>query len=327
MTLRRFALLGMLSVLGASVAGAGGVVHIPAEVSVEASVIALGDIAVFDGIAPDVEQRLAALAFGPAGDPASQQALEGERVRQAVQAIDSSLWVEVPDRISVHRTGERLARSVLQERVERAIRSRMPWPAGSVELHSWSLPDALVAPLGAKRLLVSFRPREDFRGRVPVELELVDPEHPEVRGARRSAAVDLEVRVPVAVATRRLRRGELLEADAIRFETRELRRLPDDVLTAPSAAVGQRLRVAVREGSPLLVGYLAAEDVVHRGDALVVDAGRDGLDLHIEVRALEGGALGQVIRARNPASRREFPVEVTGPRAGRLALPDTGDVQ
>jgi flagellar basal body P-ring formation protein FlgA len=179
-------------------------------------------------------------------------------------------------------------------------------------------------PVGFTRLLVQFRPREDFRGSFAIDLELVDPLQPEARGVRRSATVEIEVRMPVAVAGRNLRRGEILDEDAIRFETRELRGLPDDVVTDAARAEGQTLRVSVREGSPLITGYFAAEDIVKRGDVLQIEAGQNGLTLRLEARALQAGALGEVIRAQNPTSKRELRVEITGPREARLAQADVG---
>jgi flagella basal body P-ring formation protein FlgA len=327
--LLRAALAALLALALGSLPGsalrAAGVVHVPAEVSVDGPVIALGEIAVFDGLSQPAQARLAARALGPAGAPASQQTLIGARVRQAIQSIDSGIQVDVPDRITVHRSGEKLVRAVIQQRVERAIRHLMVWPSDAVQFQQWALPDSMAAPAGFTRLLVGFRPSENFRARVPIQLELVDPQHPEQPGIVRSASVEVEVRVPVGVAARNLNRGETLDRDALRFETRELRRLPDEVVMNLDQALGQQLVVAVREGAPLLFGYFAAADLVRRGDVLAVDASHGGLEVRMEARALEPGKLGQLIHAQNPASRREFQVEVTGPRTARLALPQVGD--
>jgi flagella basal body P-ring formation protein FlgA len=310
--------LALAALLVAAQARAGGVVHVPAQVSVDAPVIALGDIAAFDGLSPELEAQLALIAFGPSGAVSGQQELAGARVRAAIHAIDPDIWVEVPERIEVRRAGVRIDRAQLQARVEQAIRHLMPWPQQAVSFSSWTLPEELSAPPGHSRLLVHLRPGEAFRERVTVQLELIDPDSGESGGARRSASVALAAELPVAVAARSLRRGERLGADAMRLEARPLRGLPREAALALEPLLGQQLAVGVREGTPLLFSQLDAEDVVRRGDSLLVSAGEGELELRLEARALEPGKLGQLIRARNPDSRRELRVRVTGPREGRL---------
>ena len=58
--------------------------------------------------------------------------------------------------------------------------------------------------------------------------------------------------------------------------------------------------------------------------AIAVEAESPGLALRVEARALENGALGQVIRVENLTSRRRFLVEVTGERRGRVAIRAVG---
>jgi len=170
-----------------------------------------------------------------------------------------------------------------------------------------------------RRLQVRFAPGEDFVGRVTVELEMLDPDQPAPRGPRRSASIDVNVQRAVVVAATDLRRGTTLDPESLRVEPRDLEYLPEGTLIEIGAATGQRTRVRVAKGTPLLASYLDAPELVRRGDVLAVHAGEGALALRLEARALEGGRSGEWIRAENPTSRRALMVQITGRGVARLA--------
>jgi flagella basal body P-ring formation protein FlgA len=209
----------------------------------------------------------------------------------------------------------------VQARLEEAVRHSMPWPGESAALLEWELPPAFAVPHAAQRLLVHFRAGEDFLGRVSAELEFVDAEDPAARRVRRAASVEVAVRGPVVVLRRAARRGEVLEADALALETRDLRQQPSGVVAETAQAVGQRLARNLAAGQVLTRAALDTDPVVDRGQSVRVEAGSDGLEVQIEARALERGAPGQWIALENPATRRRFRAEVTGPGTARIDAP------
>jgi flagella basal body P-ring formation protein FlgA len=299
---------------------APAVVRVPGDAVVDQGSIRLGDIALVDGLAPELEDAVSALELGPSAAPDEVRALSGHAITERLHAVDAGLAVEIPETVHVRTASREVGPDEVRERLEAAIRHRMPWSGASVRFARWSLPHAFAVPLHAERVLVRFAPGEDFRGRVAAELEFVSRAEPELPGVRRSASTELEVELPVAVAATDLRRGNLAPG-ALELEARDLRHLPDDVVTDLEQVAGLRLLRNLSAGTPLRMVHFDTPDLVERGDLILVDAGNDGLELRLQVKALRAGKLGQVIEVENPTSRRRFTVEVTGRASARLALP------
>jgi flagella basal body P-ring formation protein FlgA len=125
--------------------------------------------------------------------------------------------------------------------------------------------------------------------------------------------------------TDELRRGAALEAGAARSELRDLREIPRDALSDLDTVLGQRTKVSVKAGAPLLASHFESPELVRRGDVLEVNAGRDGLYLRVAARALQPGRLGQQIQVENPSSRKSFAVRITGRGSAELAGAESGE--
>ena len=323
-------LAGLIAcVLGASVVGT---VHVAPHVAVEGSAITLGEIATLDRLPEAVRGRVAALALGPAAAPGRERTLAGDELRRRIAEIAPSAVLDLPERIVVHTAHREIAPEFVRERIEQAVRHRMPWPEEAVSFTGWKLPGPFAVASGATRFLVHFAGDEDFLGRVTARVESVDPQDAaRARGAtsagrsharaERAVRLVVEVRVPVVYTKRALRRGELVMSDAIGLETQELSRLPRDVVRDTELVLGSRLSRRVSAGVPLRASFFEAERVVRRGDGLVVTTGDAALSLRLQARALEHGSVGQAIRAENPTTRRRFLVLVTGQGMAHLIVP------
>ena len=308
-----------------SAAFARGVVHLPSDTTVEGSVITLGEIATLDGLAPEAQARFSAITLGPAAAPSRHRTFSGQALRERLAALDPDVVLDVANQVRVHTAYREIQPDSLRKRLEQAVRLRMPWPASSVRLSNWRLPERFAVPIAAQRLVVKFRAGEDFLGHVVAQLTLLDALNPEAARVQRSVSVRVDVRLPVAVASRPLRRGEILAPNMLQLEERELRLLRGDVIHDLPQILGSRLRRRVAEGAPLSLAQLEAEPLVRRGDVVVVESGGPGLDVRIDARALEAGARGQVIRVENPATRRRFQAEVIESGSARLRAPGVGN--
>ena len=220
--------------------------------------------------------------------------------------------------------GRSIDPAYVRARVEQGLRARMPWPAEAVRFESWQLPPPFLVPESARGLRLRIADGEDFVGVVRVALEFFDPARPELSVARSEASVALAVSRPVWIAAAPLARGATLEASMLRSEPRDMRQIPTGAVSDLDAALGQRLKVHVKDGTPLLTSHFDAPELVRRGDLLEVDAGREGFELRVTARALQPGRLGQVIRVENPSSRQSFAVRVTGRGSAALARPQGG---
>jgi flagella basal body P-ring formation protein FlgA len=319
---RILALLLTLALTGAS--GSPSVVKIGADPVVERGQITLGDIATFEGLSNERREALGRISFGPAAAPSRERVFSGPSIREQILRIDPIVSVVVPPRVRVHTAYREIPAKQIQSLVERAIKLRMPWSPEAVRLSGWNVPDRATVAAHAHRTVVGFRPGEDFLGRVNATVSFDDATDASGIKVERTVAVELDVRQPIVVAERPLRRGETLDPDSVRLEERELRALPRGVITELEAVLGKRVARATAPGAPLLRTSLELERLVRRNDPVMVEAYTGGLELKLQARALENGVLGQVIRAENPHSRRRFLIEITGERQGRVAMPGVG---
>lgn len=313
----------LLSLAPLGEASGRGVVRVSTRAQVEGADLHLGDVATFEGVPSAIEARLRLLDLGAAAAPAATRELSGPALQARIAAVAPGVRAEVPARIRIQSASREISREYARARLEQALRHLMPWPEDAVRLSDWRVPESFVAARAARRFRVRFRPDEDFVGRVTATLEVLDPSGADPRRVQRTVSVTVDVRVPVVVAARKLRRRAELAPEDLRLEKRDLRGLPRGFATELQQLTGRRLRSPLPEGVPVLRSHLAEARIVRRGDLLVVHAERGGLELRLEAKALEAGILGQPIQVENPQTRRRFVASITGPGEARLSLDAT----
>jgi flagella basal body P-ring formation protein FlgA len=110
--------------------------------------------------------------------------------------------------------------------------------------------------------------------------------------------------IPVAQA--HLRRGQLLREADFANERRDVLALRDPLLELPTQAALYELAESVAPGVPLTARAIRLKPVLARGqmaDAIIHDG---AMMISLKVEVLEEGVPGQVVRVRNPQSRREL---------------------
>ena len=88
------------------------------------------------------------------------------------------------------------------------------------------------------------------------------------------------------------------------------------VFAEATEVVGRVMASDVAENAPLVAEALRAGPLVLRGDEVVVTSGSGRAAARRTVVAMEEGRAGDVIRVKNPDSKKEFRIRVTGPGAG-----------
>ncbi len=167
------------------------------------------------------------------------------------------------------------------------------------------------------------------RASVPIRLESVDwwldPASGEFRavvaataeGGERSTLVvagRLRRLAAVPVPRRVIPAGTRITAELLRPSWLPAAALPPEVIRQESALVGQEAYRRLLAGRPVRRGEVGPPRLVRRGETVTVVYRRGALELMLTARALEDGALGQVVRLVNPDSRRTLRARVVGPR-------------
>ncbi len=131
--------------------------------------------------------------------------------------------------------------------------------------------------------------------------------------------VDIATLQPVVVAARPLARGQQVSAADLRIEQRDTARLHQAFYTQIHDLVGQRARRQIAAGRILHPGLLERRRLVRRGGTVQIVVQRGPLQVRMQGKALQNGALGDRIRVRNQASGREITGEVIAAGTVRVA--------
>ena len=114
----------------------------------------------------------------------------------------------------------------------------------------------------------------------------------------------------VAVAARPLRARQVLTEADIRFEEQEIGTKEQRYFFDAADLVGQVITRGLAAGQPILRALVKKPVLIEAGAPVTIVANVNGVEVKTEGVALEPGREGDVIRARNLASRRVVRVRV-----------------
>ncbi|MGF6275526.1 flagella basal body P-ring formation protein FlgA [Massilia sp. UYP11] len=167
--------------------------------------------------------------------------------------------------------------------------------------------------------VASSRPAPACKG--PVSVEALDTRQParmrfvarcpDGQGWRHDFVVRARMSALVAVTATPVAANQTLGESDVTFERRDVTNLRDPV-GVPEEAVGRSSRRSLRAGEVLRASQLVAPIAVKRGDAVVMTARQDGIEVSMAGEALDAGARGAVVRVKNSASGQVVRMRVLG---------------
>jgi flagella basal body P-ring formation protein FlgA len=131
-------------------------------------------------------------------------------------------------------------------------------------------------------------------------------------GWRYEYIVRARVTAMVAIAAAPVAPNEALTDAQVTIERRDISNIADPV-SSPQEAVGQMSRRMLRPGDILRSGQLSSPVLVKRGDAVLMIARREGIEVSTAGEAMDAGARGAVVRVRNAGSGQVVRMRVAGP--------------
>jgi flagellar basal body P-ring formation protein FlgA len=123
--------------------------------------------------------------------------------------------------------------------------------------------------------------------------------------------------VETATLNRSLRAGEVIKASDVSTERRPKGEVGNDAIPADQA-VGLAVKAALRSGQALRNGDLTRPQVVQRNETVTLRYEVPGIMLSVRGKAVEAGAVGDMINVLNTQSNRTIQATVTGP--GRVTV-------
>jgi flagella basal body P-ring formation protein FlgA len=135
---------------------------------------------------------------------------------------------------------------------------------------------------------------------------------PQAGNSRLEYIVRARVSAAVVVMAAPVAANEPLTDTHVTVEQRDITSITDPVID-PIDAVGQTSRRMLRAGDVLRNSSLSAPVLVKRGDAVVMVARIEGIEVSTAGEALDAGAKGATIRVRNSASGQTLRMRVVAP--------------
>jgi flagella basal body P-ring formation protein FlgA len=123
---------------------------------------------------------------------------------------------------------------------------------------------------------------------------------------------DLVSTRPVVIAKRNLMRGETIDASALEIVEMDSRGVPADHLSSPQGLEQGEITGMVRAGEPLRASMVKPAIMVRKGQTVLLSVARSGIEINVQVEALEDAKLGDQIKLRNPDSGKALAGLVTG---------------
>lgn len=239
----------------------------------------------------------------------------------ALAAFLLAAWAPAWGGTLILRPGEDLTRTHLEE----LLNGLLPPPSEGVrrelKVHRPALPLPNTAPGPIRIATADWRhDRRTGRFRLVLTAELLDGSD----SSRITVLGELRERVPVPVPRRPLPAGTLVGPGDVETAWLSLSALPEDVVSDARELVGREALRPLWPGRPVRTADLAAPRLVRRGETLTLVLRRPGLEITAVGRALDDGAMGEVVRVMNLDSRRVIRARVSGPREAVPLAAETG---
>lgn len=205
--------------------------------------------------------------------------------------------------------GHKLPAAKVKRIVKEALSDELNMLPGEVQSLKIKGIKPVAMPGPAAVVEVGFRTQEDFVGKVPVQVRVMQD------GKLFSSLwVNAKVSrtVPVVTAARRLPRGHIITPGDVALTQMDAARSPSRVVQLPGDALGMEVRSPVRKGRPLARSGLKAPNLVERGALVTLVAGGGGLRVTAPGRVDQAGPRNSLVRVTNLASKQVLHGRVVG---------------
>jgi flagella basal body P-ring formation protein FlgA len=197
------------------------------------------------------------------------------------------------------KTGE-ISKGEIRRAVVRYLMSNAPWKNAEVRVREVRIPESVVLPSQQHDLSIRVPSNTRYLGHTPVELILAGE-----NGTKRFwASAYLEVLHPVVVTKKPLTRNQIISADDVSLEKRDLAKIPPGVVTDLYRVIGKRLKRTLGVGTILRRTMLDSPPVVKRGDVVKLFIETENLEITALGRVEQRGGIGDTIRVVNLDSKR-----------------------
>ena len=124
----------------------------------------------------------------------------------------------------------------------------------------------------------------------------------------------------VVITSRPIARNNTLSANDLFLAERDVSTLGTHYLTDLHQAIGLKTTRPLQAEQIILSSQLALEDIIRKGDQVVITAQTSQINVRMPGEALSSGAIGEQINVRNLRSSRVIRARITGPGQVEVSL-------
>ncbi|MFN8542732.1 MAG: flagellar basal body P-ring formation chaperone FlgA [Candidatus Binatia bacterium] len=208
----------------------------------------------------------------------------------------------IPPALRVRRASQEVTEAQVRRAIEEFLGAALGAGAGDAQVRAVELAGPVRLPLGRWQARVTVPPGVPVMGRTRLQIEFSIADRP-VQSTWVTA--DIARFAPVVVVKRAVARGELLTADDVLVDRRDLSQVPRDVVTDPLDGAGRAARVPLLAYAPLRRSEIEAVAAVRRGDVVLLIAEGDGMRITAPGEVREDARQGDPVRVVNRMSRKE----------------------
>jgi flagella basal body P-ring formation protein FlgA len=201
-------------------------------------------------------------------------------------------------------------RDLIEERAGVFLSQNVSAPHDSLAV-TIGVPAVEIEPEDVKDIGFDILSARPVGGVVPfkVTLFLADGTAPDLTATARVRLYDT-----VAVSTGRIQRHQILGADDIRLELREVTNLADAYFSDPLELIGKRTKRLTSVGRILMASDVEPDPLIKRGSGVMVCVAIGAVTVSSKAKALEDGSLGDVIKVQDLGTRKRLMGVVAGKR-------------
>lgn len=265
------------------------------------STLKLGDV--FEGLSKNADYVL-----GPSPAPGQEMVLNAKTLYRIALAMDLP-WS--PAHSTQQVVIRRAATTIPADDLKQAVMARLEEEGvqRDFDLTFYSEVKDVTLPSNKSPLIeiesFNFDPQGDF-----FEAVLVSPSRSDVQ-ARIPVSGKIERTIEIPVLRTALKNGDVIGATDIEWVSIHARKIQRDVVMKSEDLIGRTPRRAAFPGKPLLANDLERPQVVQRGETITIVYADGAMRLSTKGKAMQNGALGDVIRVSNLNSNKSVDGMIT----------------
>ncbi len=260
----------------------------------------ISEISTAADVQDDVILALQRIVIAESPQPGNEKRLTGEEVLEKIRQAGVDLkqvGYTIPQEVAIRRAGRILERTEVQEAISAVLNDP------DAELKRIDYRNNIMVPTGAVTIKAAIE--DNRRSRLTITAREWQQTF--------TVGIELEEWKDVPVATRQIRRGELINNDDVSMARLEIGRLGPDFADSADYVVGKEAQQDIRYGEVFRKGRVKSPPMIAAGEKVVLKYVSNLLEATASGVAIDNAAQNEPIRVRNESSKKIVLGEVENP--------------